>query len=188
MVARRGEDSAEGTTIPLAARHSSAIGVGLNQGGLTVPLLKRTDTRTGTNPPRKCRAASIAGARRVTSGCHLHNSEPRDRRDRNTRGGERTGSASPSAASGVSRDLRSFELCPRPRPLKVRGHRDRKFTLVLGLLGDVVQLAQTLLSRRLFLFLVNQAHVSPSAGSQVFHFLQTLRLVDTSYICTNGSW
>lgn len=99
--------------------------------GLTVPLLKRTDTRTGTDPPRKCRAASIAEARWVTSGCHLHNSEPWDRRDRNTRVESAQEVRHTSAARGVSRYHRSFALRPLPRPLKVRRHRDRKFTLVL---------------------------------------------------------
>lgn len=83
-----------------------------------------------------------------------------------------------SAASGVSKTLHSFALRPRPRPRprptnRARAQRPEIYSLVLGFLGDVVQLGQTLLSRRLVLSLVNKALVSPSAGSQVFHFLQT---------------
>lgn len=38
-------------------------------------LLKRTDTRAGSDPPSSLRAASIAGTSPVTSRCHLHGSK-----------------------------------------------------------------------------------------------------------------
>lgn len=145
-----------------------------------MPLLKRTDTRTGTDPPRKCRAASIAGARRVTSGCHLHNSEPRDRRDSNTRGEGRTGSASHVRSQWRIQGPLFLRAPFSASPTKGARAQTPEMYSRASLLGDVVQLAQTLFSRRLFLSLVNKALVSPSAGSQVFHFLQTLRLVGTS--------
>lgn len=149
-----------------------------------MPLLKRTDTRTGSDPPRKCRAASIAKARRVTSRCHLHNFHPRDQRDRNARGGaHRKRVTRPAAGCALSNPAPSLSaLGPAhqealtQRPEMYSGARPSGRCSPAGSVSPFLETK--------FLFLITKARV-PSAGSRVFHFLQALRFVGT---CCMHEW
>lgn len=139
-----------------------------------MPLLKRTDTLTGTDPLRKCRAASIAGARRVTSGCHLHYSEPQDQRDRNT---PEWGAQEVRHSSRIQRRvqapprLRATHSAP---PIKVaRAYRPEIYSRTWPSGRCSPAFPDSPFLEISFLSLVNKAHMSPSAESQVFHFLQT---------------
>lgn len=87
---------------------------------LTESPLKRTDTRTGSDPPSSRRAASIAGPRPVTSHCHLHGSELRNRCDRDAR--RRTGKASRAR----ERAVRPASHTPLGPAYYGGGHIDRK--------------------------------------------------------------